>query len=161
MRHVGQLLQRIPRGFGPVLVCVWGLFIWKLSEQPGDDGPRSFLRSWLWNSGHAPLFGLLAFWGVLSLPRENGWPRIKPPAVVLILLGVLLYAAVDEWHQAHAPGRVASVFDVATDLAGAACTLWIAAYLGRVDATGGGLGKRLGWGLGACLLLGLVATLGT
>ena len=47
-----------------------------LSSQPGRSGPPSALWAYLMNFAHAPLYGLLALWMALLLPRENGWPRI-------------------------------------------------------------------------------------
>lgn len=159
LRRLGELLQRLPRALGLLAALVWALVIWKLSDQPSDDSPPVFWKSWLWNCGHAPLFGFLAFWGVAALPRERGWPRISIPAGLTILALVLGYGIVDEVHQASSPGRAASAFDVATDLVGAACTIWIAAYLGRDGANARGLHLRLAGGLGLCALFGLVSTL--
>jgi len=155
---VGRWLQRLPRVAGLLLFAAWMAVVWWLSSQPSADAPPVFWRSWGWNCGHAPLFGLLAFWGVLALPREGGWPRIEARAALGILLAVLAYAVVDELHQSRAVGRVASPFDVLTDGVGAACTLWIAAYLGRAEATARGLHGRLVLGLAACALAGLLST---
>lgn len=152
-------MQRLPRSAGPLLALVWALVIWKLSDRPSDGSPSNFWNSWFWNIGHAPLFGLLAFWGVLALPRESGWPRIGKAGAVTILLLVLGYGIVDEVHQASSPGRSASAFDVATDVVGAACTLWIARYLGEEGADARGLARRLGIGLALCALFGLISSL--
>lgn len=160
LRQAGKNLQGVPRALGVVLGLTWLGFIWFLSSQSVDSGSSSFLHGWIWNCGHAPLFGLIAFWSIVALPRENGWPKISGRAWGVILLLVLGYGVVDELHQSQTAGRVASALDVGTDLVGATCTLWLASYLGRSDATARGLHGRLAAGLFACGLFGLLATVG-
>ena len=159
LRGIGGALQRIPRPLGIVLAVIWMLLIWNLSSRAGEDAPAHFWKSWLWNTGHAPLFGVLAVWPIIALPRVQGWPRLSRSAVILIALFVLGYAVVDEFHQARTPGRTASAFDVATDCVGASCTLWLARYVGRSEANARGLYARLAAGLALCALFGLMATL--
>src|SRR3954468_5881281 len=50
----------------------------------------------------------------------------------LALIAVPLFGALDEWHQLYVPGRSSSVWDWATDLAGAA----VAVYLYRLCGAG-------------------------
>jgi VanZ family protein len=69
---------------------------------------------------HVGMYGVL---GAL-LARAVGVPP-SPRTLGRLLLGVLLFAAVDEWHQRFIPGRSADVLDLVADLAGA--TLGVAA----------------------------------
>lgn len=133
--------------------------IWQLSDLPSGDEPRILWGAWLSNCAHAPLFGLLALWCVVALPRADGWPRLGPRALAAILLLVLAYGVVDELHQGTTPGRHPSAFDVLTDLVGAACSLWLAGHVGSRGATARSTGLRLVAGLALCALAGLVATL--
>lgn len=132
--------------------------IWALSSHEPSGEPSPLFFNWLSNSGHAPLFGLLALWVAPLLPRRAGWPRLDAPRVALVLAGVLAYAVVDELHQSTVPGRDATPWDIVTDLVGAACTLWVIAYLGRAGASERGLWLRLAAGVLLCGLAGALAT---
>ncbi len=169
LRWIGGLFLRLPRPAGAVLFLAWTGVIWRLSSLQAKADGGSFVKGWLVNSAHAPLFGFLAFLALISLPRSTHlpelkpadsprtWPRVSSLGGALILFAVLAYGLLDEWHQSHVPTRDASPWDVVTDMTGAACTLWIAAYLGRGEASARGLLLRLGAGLCLCLLAGLKA----
>lgn len=66
-------------------------------------------------SGHVLGFAIL---GGLSLAAVSAWPRPRRAAVWAWTLASL-YAASDELHQAHVPGRSGTVWDVALDAAAA------------------------------------------
>ena len=55
--------------------------------------------------------------------------------------------------------HLVSVFDILTDLAGAACTLWIARYVNVAAAGERGLWTRFAAGLALCAAAGLLASL--
>ena len=107
----------------------------------------------------ALLFGVLALWMALCLPRSRGWPVIDSFGVRHVLAGVLVVAIADESQQMLFAARDASLLDVLTDLTGAGCTLWIVAYLAWPTARERGLWRRLGSGAGLCALAGATATL--
>lgn len=169
LRWVGAQFLRLPRPTGVLLFLVWTGVIWRLSSMEAKTEGGSFVKGWLVNSAHAPLFGFLAFLALIALPRSErlpaetpgepalSWPRVNGAAWAWILLAVLAYGLVDEWHQSRVPTRDASPWDVLTDMTGAACTLWIASYLGQAEASRGGLTLRLMAGLALCLLAGLGA----
>lgn len=158
LRALGRSLARLPRALALVPVLLWmGLIRW-LSSLPAGEGLPSWIGGYVTNLAHAPLFGLLALWAALVLPRAGGWPRLGPRHVAAVLGFVLLYAVLDELHQASSPGRHPSPYDVLTDLVGAACVLWIAAYLDAGAATERGLIWRLLLGVAFCLAAALLAT---
>ena len=157
LRGAGAVLQRWPRGLAWLPVGAWMALIWGLSSQEADHQVRPAWMGWISNLAHAPLFGLLALWLALALPRRDGWPRLDGRSVGVLVLFVGLWGVVDELHQSTVPGRDATLPDVLTDLVGAACTLWIAAYVGSGQASEGGLWKRLGLGISACSLAALFA----
>ena len=76
-----------------------------------------------------------------------------------MLLLVAAYGVVDELHQGSTPGRNPSPRDLLTDLCGAACVLWVAAYVISDRAREGGLRARLALGVLGCIGVALLATL--
>ena len=158
MRRVGEVLQGVPRARAWLLAGLWMSLIWLVSGATfgSSGGPSSM--GWFTNLGHAPLFGLLGLWLALTLPRQGGWPRLDKPAVLRVLALVAGYALIDELHQGFVAGRDPSLLDVATDLVGAACTLWIASFVPLSRARDGGLGLRLLAALAACAAAASLAT---
>lgn len=143
------------------------VLIWTLSAREGSDLPAAGLWPILANTGHAFLFGILAL--LLAAIRlrhvptatsgpSGGWPQLTRGRVIGLLALVGAYGLVDEWHQSLVPGRGPSVLDIATDLVGAGCVLWIIAYLGRADAGGAGLNARLVTCIVACVGVAAVGT---
>jgi VanZ family protein len=159
LRMLGALLQRLPRSGGWILAALWMGFITWLSSLSSDALPSAPWAAYPSNLAHAALFGLLALWTSLGLPRAGGWPRLDARGVALVLALVLACAVADEWHQASTPGRSPSVYDLGTDLAGAGATLAVAGYAGRRSAVELGLWLRLALGAAACALAALAATL--
>ena len=64
-------------------------------------------------------FGLFLLLGALA---ARGWPH--PRGRVVAWLGLFLLGCLTEWLQQFVPGRGASVFDLAADVAGASLGLW-------------------------------------
>lgn len=153
LRRSGRALVNAPPVLSWTLVLAHGGFIWWLSSF-SNVGPKidSVLWSVLGNLAHAPLFGFLALFVATALLKDDGtgWPRIGVRSVVVVLLIVGLYGAIDEWHQSFTPGRRPSPMDLVTDLVGGSCVLWIGAYLGTYGRTERGLLLRLLAGIGFC-----------
>jgi hypothetical protein len=153
------MLGRLSRISSPILACAWYGLIYVLSSGPTGSRIGPISGSWMLNTGHSLLFGLLALWIVLGLPRAGGWPVVKPASVAFVLGLVLILGALDELHQGSVAGRSMSAADVLTDLTGATCVLWICAYSGSAAAGERGLRTRLGLAIAACFAAGAVATL--
>lgn len=149
---------RLSRPSGVILAAAWYGLICVLSSHRVIGRPGRVAGSWLLNTGHALLFGLLAFWILLALPRREGWPVLGRSNAALVLGIALILAAVDELHQSVVPGRAMSAADVLTDVTGAACVLWICGFAGRLGATERGLRLRLLLCLAACAAAGGLAT---
>ena len=147
LRRAGALALRVPRAGGAALALAWMAGIAWLSSLPASGLPPAPLGAFTSNLAHAFLFGMLAFWAALALPRSGGWPRLGAGGAALVLAWVALYGALDEWHQAWSPGRSPSAFDLVTDVVGAASVLWIA----RTVAAGGAPDRVLAARLAACL----------
>jgi VanZ family protein len=161
LRAAGRWLLRVPRPLGLVGAFGWAGLIWFLSSlEPRQISERITLGHGFNNLLHAPEFGMLALLLALASPRAGGWVRFDRVTLRTVFALVMLYALIDELHQARTPGRDASALDLLTDAAGAAATLWIAAYVGRPDARQGELVRRLAWGLAACVSAAALATLG-
>ncbi len=159
LQRAGARLQILPRGLAWLPVAAWMGLIWGLSSLPSKGEPSPFLWTVLSNLAHAPLFGLLVLWAALALPRDRGWPRLTPHAVRGLLAFALIYGVFDELHQGRIPGRVPSIPDLVTDFTGAACTLWIAVYVGSGTADEQGVRRRLAVGCAGCIAAAIVASL--
>ena len=158
-RRLARVLGLLSRPTGGLLAVVWYGFIYTMSSQSSLGRPGPITGYWLLNTGHTLLFGLLALWILLALPRHGGWPIVRLSSTTLVLLLVLILGALDELHQGNVPGRVMSASDVLTDLTGAACVLWICSFSGGPHATEKGLRLRLLLCLTACATAGGLATL--
>lgn len=160
LRRAGALLLFLPRAAGGFLVAAWMSGIAWLSSIPSKDLPAPPWASFVSNLAHAFLYGFLALWAALCLPRDAGWPRFRARAVAPILALVLAYALFDEWHQSRTPGRDPSLYDLITDVIGALSTLAVASYVGRRGAGERGLWLRLSAGAASCAFAALLATYG-
>jgi hypothetical protein len=161
-RGIARVLGALPRPLAAALAVAWMGLIWWLSSGPIEVKPPLPASDFFWNLAHAPVFGLLAaFAAVAAAPRPlpSSWPDPGRRARLVAFGLVAAWAALDEWHQARVPGRHGSPLDFLTDVTGAACVLWIAAYAGSARAGEGGLRRRLAIGVGACAAAALVTTL--
>jgi len=161
LRRVGSALLALPAPLIGAACAGWMYLIWSLSKREGSDMPASGFWPVLANTGHAFLFGILCLLLaalVLRPVAPGAWPALGPRRILGLLLAVGAYGLVDEWHQSRVPGRAPSLLDLLTDLVGAACVLWIIAYLGRDDAAAGGLRKRLLAGVCASAAAALLGT---
>jgi len=159
LHSIGAALQRLPRAVCWTLVVAQYGLICCLSSIPGAKVPSSRLWAVVTNLGHAPLFGLLAMWITLLVPRKAGWPDLIRPRVVAVLAAVAACGLLDELHQRFlTTGRDMSVFDICTDLAGASAVLAVAHYVGGANNRALGLSWRLAAGLAACVASACAAT---
>jgi hypothetical protein len=160
LRLAGRALQALPRAAACIPVVAWLALIWHLSATPATVEPGPWWDSVLYNSAHGPLFGMLALWMLIGAPRRGGWPRIDGRTIAGVLGLVASCGILDEFHQSFTPNRSVSLGDVMTDITGAACVLWIAAYAGRPDATERGMRARFAAGVVLCLAAGALSTVG-
>jgi VanZ family protein len=158
LRAWGRALQRLPRARAWIPVVLWMGLISFLSSRPGRSGAPSALWAFLMNLAHAPLYGLLALWMALLLPRENGWPRIDSRTSTFVIAALMAFGVTDELHQHFVVRRDLSLLDLGTDLTAAACSLWVAASVGRSDSTEQGTVGRLLLAAGLCLAAAAAAT---
>ncbi len=160
-RALGIVLLRVPRWFGVLLAVAWMGTIHWLSSGEIPVKPRVPFAGFFNNLAHAPLYGLLALFWTIGLPRRKlpfPWARLEGRAIVAVLLVVVAYGALDELHQARVPERDGNPLDTLTDLVGAACVLVCARAAGEAGM-GGPRFLRL---LGLCLVVcGVAAGLST
>lgn len=160
VRWLGGGALAVPRAVWGLVAAAWIAGIWRLSEIKGAGIPGTFAWSWIGNSAHALLYGLLALWLAFALPRRpgvtaRGWADLRPAFIAAILVVVAVYGAVDEWHQSWVAGRTVSLADWLTDVTGASVVLWVARGAAGEDVN---VGRRLAIGLGLCMAASLVAT---
>lgn len=156
----GQGLLSLPRGAVVALLLGWSyLMLWAMTlpSQPAEG--INYLRNWVSDLGHAPLFGLWVLCMVPFLPRNGEWVVLGKRAWAVLLSMTLAFGVTSEWLQSSIPGRVAAWGDVVTDLVGAICVLWVVSYLGSPGASESGTRSRLLWGVVACCAAALLATL--
>jgi hypothetical protein len=118
--------------------------------------PRYPWAPWVWNLGHAPLFGGWAALLAVSLrpgrcPGPAPGERREHRAWLAAALAGVAFGTFVEWRQAHIPGRTASGLDVLTDAIGAFGVPWAL-------ATGALLTRRALAVLGVASLAALAAT---
>ncbi len=95
----------------------WMGFIFWLSSQPSlPSAPDPLFDLVLKKVGHAVLYAILALLWSWALEREA-----LPPArrARLAVIAAILYAVLDELHQAFTPGRHPTITDVGIDSVGA------------------------------------------
>lgn len=102
----------IPRRWRPP--AAWAAIILLLTSIPLPSTPVDDVRG-IDKLVHAVLYGVLAF-----LATRASWVRTRAwQPVAVTILAVLVFAALDEWHQAFIPGRSADPFDLLADALGA------------------------------------------
>ena len=167
LRRVGAALLVLPRLAWAGVAIGWAGLIWYLSSQTMEQAPGGPLWRFLANGVHVPLFGLLALWLALALPRTqagerttgrvSGWPALRLPLAVGCAALAALWGAIDEWHQSTT-GRTPSVFDWITDAVAASWVVTVATLAGARDADAGRVSRALGVGLVLVLVAVALAT---
>ncbi len=104
------------RQWGPPVF--WAAFILVLTSIPGSDIPHVGLFSFHASDKlvHATMYGIFAWLATRALLRA-GQPLVR--SILLVALGIMLFGALDEWHQQFIPGRSMDLFDWFADLSGA------------------------------------------
>ncbi|MCC6782710.1 MAG: VanZ family protein [Planctomycetes bacterium] len=113
-RRSVALLENWPLPLRVLPAVLWSALIWLLSARPGSGSGSAWHVSLLLNGGHFVLFAGLA--GLLAIAARARSLR----ADLLVWGAAVAWGALDEYHQAHVPGRDCSLLDLATDAAGAA-----------------------------------------
>jgi hypothetical protein len=140
---------------------LWLALLAYCSSLKSHPGGGSLSWAYLGNLFHAPLYGLLALWLVLLLPRADGWPELGLFRRASLTAAVVLVGVLDELNQGLRVGtRSMTVLDLVTDASGAWATLGAIAALGPQVRGRGGFPRRLASGLVLCLAAAALATFG-
>lgn len=117
------------RQWGPPVL--WAAFILLLTSIPGSDIPHVGFMSFRSSDKlvHASMYGVFAWLALRSLLRAG---RPLRQAILVVALGIALFAALDEWHQQFIPGRDMDPFDWLADLTGATIGTLVALVAPRV-----------------------------
>lgn len=117
------------RQWGPP--ALWAAFILLLTSIPGSDIPHVSFMSFRDSDKlvHGTMYAIFAFLAVRSLLRA-GRPLLQ--AVLVVMVGIAIFAALDEWHQQFIPGRSMDVFDWLADISGATIGTLAATMASRV-----------------------------
>ncbi len=118
--------ERAPIGARLPAVVGWMVSIWLISARHGTGGTRWWATALLWNGGHFVVFGILALLWRAALAGRRVESVLADRVAVTVTVA---YAVVDEWHQAHVPGRSSDPWDVCSDASGAVFAVALAAVL--------------------------------
>ena len=97
---------------------LWAAFILLLTSIPGSDLPHVSFMSFRDSDKlvHGTMYAIFAWLATRTLLRAG---RPLRQVILLVMLGIALFAAADEWHQQFIPGRSMDVFDWLADISGA------------------------------------------
>jgi VanZ family protein len=116
----------IPRRWWPPVA--WAAVVLLLTSIPMSSGSVDDIPG-IDKLVHAVLYGVLGFLATrASSERTRGW---QPVAATL--LGALVFAALDEWHQSFIPGRSADPLDWVADAFGLLAGTAVALVLSRSE----------------------------
>lgn len=108
------------RRWGPCIA--WGALILTATSLPGALFTGAPIIPGADKVVHATMYGVFAFLlgRAFAQPHRAAHIAGAPGHVALVLIGVALFAAADEWHQQFVPGRSTELADWLADMAGAA-----------------------------------------
>ncbi|HET7551970.1 MAG TPA: VanZ family protein [Gemmatimonadaceae bacterium] len=117
------------RQWGPPVL--WAAFILLLTSIPGSDLPHVSFLAFRDSDKlvHGTMYAVFAWLGTRTLLRAG---RPLRQAILIVMLGIALFAVLDEWHQQFIPGRSMDVFDWLADISGATIGALVAAVAPRV-----------------------------
>jgi len=122
------MLKRMTRFLFLTLAAAWAGVIFYLSSQPGTDTPLLFPgQDKLF---HMAAFGILGFFLMGGMKTRSSGYRTGQVWFVVVL--VMLYGLLDEFHQYFVPGRDADIFDALADATGGLLGAWSMYYLTRI-----------------------------
>ena len=107
----------IRRSWLPPLL--WAAIILLLTSIPV---PESLAVSGGDKTAHLVMYAVLGFLSARAALRSS----VAPPSLVFVLVGIAIFAAIDEAHQLVIPGRHADRMDWYADVAGASLGCFVA-----------------------------------
>lgn len=132
----------VPRPLRWLPVAVLVALLWWSSSTPPRPTEPSIVGAFVHNAMHVVAYAIVAaaVWCAAHAPGSGDQRRAAAVAIAF----AIGYGVVDELHQSHVPGRVASAWDVGSDACGALLAVWL---LHRRFAA-----PRVGLVHGACVL---------
>ena len=122
------MLKHSARYLFLALAIAWAGVIFHLSSQSSIDTPSLF-------PGQDKLFHMMAF-GVLGFlfmgSMKTTASGYRTGQVWLVVVVVVLYGLLDEFHQYFVPGRTVEIYDALADAAGALLGAWSMYYLVKI-----------------------------
>ncbi len=101
---------------------LWAAFILVLTSLPGSAVPDvGNVPSGTDKALHATIYGVFGW----LMVRAFDPTRLNRTRYLLLLVGIAIFAAADEWHQSLIPGREPSSWDWVADMTGAAVGMTI------------------------------------
>ncbi len=91
---------------------------------------------------HASIYLVLCLLTYRALQSQKRFPLLSRWSLLLSLLMVMAYGALDEIHQLLVPGRTADFWDFAADAVGACVSIAVVSFLHRSTAARRASGER-------------------
>ena len=138
---------RMPLVVRVVLFLSAVALIWLSSQRHGSGTGSGFLRAYVFNLAHVPLYGCLGATFLLLWGRTG----LSAAASACALLLVAIVGGVDEWQQLRVGQRSSSLLDVGSDVLGCAFLVFALHWIFAPGRTPGE--RRHGWALGVTALV--------
>jgi VanZ family protein len=103
------------------LTVAWAVVIVAVTAAPASTLPSAPILPGIDKLVHAGLFGILSWLALQARDRDRG---VHLPSWMLVS-GLALFAAADEWLQRLVPGRTASIMDWMADIVGILIAVWL------------------------------------
>jgi VanZ family protein len=101
-----------------ILTLLWMCLIWLISSLPSDDIPSLKIFG-IDKLAHWGIYFCWGLWAVLYLNKIN----VSSPRAIMVFSGMMMIAALDEYHQFYVPGRQVSIYDLFANWLGLLCAL--------------------------------------
>ena len=151
LRRTGLFLMRQSQRGAYMSAGLWMGLIWLMSSLANPLGPDPVgPLAYIGGLAHPFEFGVLTLLLLPTARRFQGWIRFDRESLGGRVVWILVYAAIDEFHQSFVLGRHSSPLDWLADATGVYCTLKVAEYISDPEATRAGVGKRCLYGVFLC-----------
>lgn len=113
-----RILRTNPRRYVYIPLVIYWLLLFSLTTIPADKLPQIFV--WQDKIQHFIAYLILSMMLELTLHFQRKIPKFSRMPFKITFWFIVIYASLDEIHQAFIPGRYCDIFDLIFDIAGGA-----------------------------------------